>query len=49
MLQFQPKTRDQILQEERERNESMLLPKGEYDFEVMSAEDAISSKKNPMI
>lgn len=41
-LNFTPKT-------EEELNKSVLLQKGEYDFEVMKAEEALSKSGNDMI
>lgn len=41
-MKFEPKT-------EQEVEESGLLPKGEYDFEIVSAEDTTSKKGNDMI
>ena len=41
-LEFQPKT-------EKEVSEAMLAPAGDYDFEVLKAEDATSKTGNPMI
>jgi hypothetical protein len=42
-MQFQPKTKNELAADG-------LLPKGWYDFEVMSAEDAVSKKSgNEMI
>lgn len=48
-MRFEPKTRQQIEDEEKKRLEESLLPKGTYDFEVFRAEDKISSKGNDMI
>lgn len=42
MLTFQPKT-------EEELKKTVLLPKGEYDFEVIGAEEAVSKQGNDMI
>jgi hypothetical protein len=41
-MDFESKTEDQI-------REEMLMPEGEYGFEVISSQDAISKKGNPMI
>ena len=41
-MRFAPKTQEEIDFEN-------LLPKGEYDFEVVKAEDAVSKKGNEMI
>jgi len=41
-MQFQPKT-------EKEIAESRLLPKGEYDFEIIDAEETTSAAGNEMI
>jgi len=41
-MRFTPKTQEEIDFEN-------LLPKGEYDFEVVKAEDAVSKKGNEMI
>lgn len=41
-MQFQPKTDEQIVSEN-------LWPDGEYDFEVVAAEEQVSKKGNPMI
>lgn len=41
-LSFQPKSESEI----REAN---LAPDGDYDFEVLSADDTVSKKGNPMI
>jgi hypothetical protein len=43
-MQFQPKTQEDIIREQREFAEKNVLPKGEYDFEVMAAEDAVSKR-----
>lgn len=48
-MRFEPKTRQQIEDEEKKRLEESLLPKGTYDFEVFRAEDKVSSKGNDMI
>lgn len=41
-MRFQPKT-------EKEIAELSLLPKGEYDYEVLAAEDTVSKSGNEMI
>lgn len=41
-MRFTPKTQEELDFEN-------LLPKGEYDFEVVKAEDAVSKKGNEMI
>lgn len=41
-MEFKPKT-------EKEIEEEMIFPAGEYDFEVLTAEDTVSSKGNDMI
>lgn len=41
-LNFQPKSEDEI-------KETNLAPDGDYGFEVLAAEDAVSAKGNPMI
>ena len=41
-LTFQPKT-------EKELSEALLAPEGDYDFEILSAEPAVSAKGNAMI
>jgi len=43
-MQFAPKTAQEIAKEAKERAEKNLLPKGVYDFEVMTAEDAVSKR-----
>lgn len=48
-MRFQPKTEAQLTQEEKDRQEAVLLPKGDYDFEIGTGEkdatDEISKKK----
>lgn len=41
-MRFQPKSEEEI-------QKANLAPAGEYDFQVVSAEDATSKKGNPMI
>ena len=41
-MQFQPKTKQEI-------DDSRLLPKGEYDFEIVDAEEKTSAAGNDMI
>lgn len=41
-MQFTPKSAAQIEKEKQEKAEQFLLSKGEYDFEVVNAEHAIS-------
>ena len=48
-MRFEPKTRQQLEDEEKKRLEESLLPKGTYDFEVFRAEEAVSKKGNDMI
>lgn len=48
-MRFEPKTRQQLEDEEKKRLEESLLPKGTYDFEVFRAEDTVSKKGNDMI
>lgn len=42
VMQFKPKT-------EKEIEEEMVFPAGEYDFDVLMAEDTTSSKGNDMV
>lgn len=49
-MQFQPKTQEDIIREQKEFAAKNVLPKGEYDFEVAAAEDTVSKKSgNEMI
>lgn len=52
-MEFKPKSRDEIAKEaakrKKELNEKWLLKPGIYDFEVMRAEDQLSSNGNAMI
>lgn len=49
-MQFTPKTAEEIIKEEEERKAKFLLKPGTYDFECMTATNAISKKtKNEMI
>ena len=41
-MNFEPKTKAQL-------DEIMLMAKGEYDFEVLFAQDTVSKNRNPMI
>lgn len=41
-MTFEPKTEQQV-------QESALAPEGEYDFDILNAEDTISKTGNPMI
>lgn len=41
-LTFQPRTEDEL-------NKTILLPEGEYDFDIIGAEEAVSKSNNPMI
>jgi hypothetical protein len=41
-MEFKPKT-------EQEVREAGLVPAGEYDFDVLDAEDTLSKARNPMI
>ena len=42
VMNFDPKT-------EKEVSEAALAPEGEYDFDVLNAEDTVSKNLNPMI
>jgi hypothetical protein len=52
-MEFKPKSREEIEKDaderKREMNRKSLLKPGIYDFEVMRAEDQMSSKGNKMI
>lgn len=48
-MKFTPKSQDTITREERERKAKRLLPPGDYDFEVIQAEDKVSNAGNDMI
>ena len=48
-FKFTPRTDAELEQEEKKREEALLLPEGDYDFELIEAKERISSKGNPMI
>jgi len=48
-MKFKPVSREELAKKQEEAESRFLWPAGEYDFEVMNADDAISKKGNEMI
>ncbi len=48
-LTFEPKSEEQIEKQEQERAEKRVAPAGEYDFQILNAENKTSKSGNAMI
>ncbi len=48
-MQFTPRSTQDLELEEKKREEALLLPRGDYDFEVTEAIEKTSKSGNPMI